>query len=162
LSPHWIVARTQARREAWAGENIQRQGFDYYLPRYEEIIQNRPTGKIKVLFPRYIFVLTDGAWRFLLGTFGVVGLILRGESPDVMPQSIIDQFRKKEFRNGIIRLEPKSRFAKDQQIRLTHGHFMGSIGLYQEQSARHRVKVLLDILGGKISVDVHEDWVEAA
>lgn len=64
----WYVVQTQVNGEARAAQNLMRQGFEIYLPRY--LKRRRHARKIdltaKPLFPRYMFVAVDVAtqrWR---------------------------------------------------------------------------------------------------
>lgn len=162
---HWIVARTKARRERWAAENITRQGGTFYLPQ----IYVRPVAGKRLppvfVFPGYIFVQTDnGRWRYLLGTFGITSIVMQGNDPAVMPASDIARLRAREGADGFIHLpsDPGTRFTHGDHVRVTEGAFSGLRGIYQGTSAQDRVMILLDYLGGKRRVFLGEDLLEPA
>ena len=54
----WYVAHTKPREEFRALENIERQGFEPYLPtlRRDKIIRGALAVKIEPLFARYLFI----------------------------------------------------------------------------------------------------------
>jgi transcription antitermination factor NusG len=159
----WIVARTKPGREAWAAENVARQGYTYYFPRI--LAQRKRLARAEPLFHCYLFVQTSGAWKFLLSTFGVSGVVIFGETPSYLPQTEIDKFRALEV-DGLVQL-PKidlstQRFKPGQEVRVRGGVFSGFAGVYQGQDAREREKVLIDFLGRKTLVLLAPDIVEAA
>jgi transcriptional antiterminator RfaH len=155
FSGGWIVARSKPRQELYARENVLRQGFECYVPRFRE------DNQVRVLFPGYVFVNTPGPWRFLTGTFGVMDVVLNAESPSRLPEKIVSELRARENGSGYVDI-PQERFARNQQVRLRSGLFEGQVGLYQGQPGRDRVKVLLSLLGRLTSVTVREQLVEAA
>lgn len=165
----WVVARTQPRRERWAEKNIQRQGATPYTPRYAELgpsptLRGRLVLRELPLFPSYIFVaLPDERWRFLLGTFGLMGLITSGDKPIFVPEAIIAELRSREV-EGVVHLPslaPK-KFSNGEKVRLSHGPFEGRVGIYQEHTAAQREHVLLEVLGRPTPVLIGEELLEVA
>lgn len=167
-SSHWVVARTKPNRESWAAENIRRQGFDYYLPKFSDrkfsIREKRYTETVRALFPSYIFVWIEGPWRWLTGTFGVSSVVLVNGYPAVLPNKIVDTLRSSESRTGLILLPdaaPPPRFRLGQPVRVKEGAFSGRTGLFDGDAAE-RVRVLLSIMGRMTPVQIDGDFVEAA
>jgi transcriptional antiterminator RfaH len=158
----WVVACTKAQRERWAAENVARQGFEYYLP-VTEVSVPRAKQKLQCLFPRYLFVRTDGRWRFLAGTYGVTSVVMQGQYPAVMPDKTIAQLKAREDSTGRILL-PKlpDPFKKGDRVRINEGAFSGYNGIYQATDSSHRVKVLLEYLGRQTPVLIGEEALEAA
>jgi transcriptional antiterminator RfaH len=168
VAESWIVGISKPNREAWGAENIQRQGYEAYFPRFQETIVNKDrqvVERIRCLFPRYVFVKTDGHWHFLLSTFGMVGVVLKGEVPATMPGKEIKKLRKRENKSGLIVLPPKplpTRFTKGQRLRVTHGPFSGLSAICQVDNASERVRVLLQFLGASRGMFLPRDAVVAA
>ena len=51
---HWILVYTKSRQEERAQENLEKQGFDTFLPR---ISSDQGSSKlIEAMFPRYLFL----------------------------------------------------------------------------------------------------------
>ena len=61
IGARWYVVQTQVNGEAKAAQNLLRQGYEIYLPRY--LKRRRHARKMdftaKPLFPRYMFVAID-------------------------------------------------------------------------------------------------------
>ncbi len=164
----WVVARTKALREQWAAENVVRQGFDFYIPKTKPPpkpqLRKRPLKSV-CLFPRYLFVKTNGQWRFLLGTYGVTGVVMQGQNPAIMPAKIITELKAREGADGLIALPQigQSRFKAGDKVRVGAGSiFSGFPGIYEHHDANSRVSVLLEFLGRKTRVLIGEDFLEAA
>jgi transcriptional antiterminator RfaH len=148
----WFVARTQPRREKWAAENVRRQGHECYLPLCEL------GNVIKPMFPSYLFVDSmTGQWHFLKGTFGVSGVVMTGNMPAILDYRVVAQLRAKE--NGFGHIELGDHYQKGDKVRIKSGPFIYHEGLFDRQDG-NRVKVLLDLLGRKIEVEVHEKNAE--
>lgn len=164
----WFVARTQPFREKWAAENCFRQGAETYLPQIQENVRVMTAGRLldtvrlRPLFPGYLFVRTQGQWRFLLSTFGLIDLIMSGGNPSLVRQPLIDDMKRRE-QDGVVQLpKPTARFSKDDSVRPNEGVFEGLTGLVDGYASAKRVQVLLDFLGRKVSVLFAEDQLDAA
>ena len=167
----WIVARIHHQREKWACENIMRQGAIPYLPMFAErkvtgrkrkIITLRP----RYLFPGYGFIKTDGRWRFLMSTFGVMDIVLSGSSPAVLPDAEIERLKAREDADGFVVL-PKptkdgERFERGVEVRVSGGLYSGYKGIYQGCSSQERQEVLLDYLGRKTRFLIEDEHLESA
>lgn len=161
----WIVAKTQPRRERFAGENITRQGHTFYLPQFLESAPVRNGvrhARVKPLFPSYIFVCTNGVWRFLLGTFGIASIVMVGERPAFLPVRAIDDLRKREGDDGVIALPQRERFKDGDVVRIGSGAFRGHTGIYKGANDQQRVAVLLNLLGRRTRVLIGDETIEAA
>lgn len=157
----WIVAKTKPSRDFWAAENVARQGYAFYLPKI--YVRNRRYARAEPLFPSHLFVLVDGPWRFLLSTFGVSGVMLSGDNPAVVPAKELDRVRALEGPDGFIELPGHGeKFKNGEQVRVVAGPLEGRVGIYQGQSSRERVMVLLDLLGRKTTVLIDERAIETA
>lgn len=162
--PHskWIVAYTKPHQERWAAENAKRQGYGYYLPLTLSRKSSRVNPTTICLFPRYLFVNTQGPWRSLLGTFGIQGLIMNGEYPALLPTEAVEELKSREGSDGVVYLPstPGSRYKRGESLRINAGPLIGYHGLCAEDSGPRRVKILLDFLGRQTAVQVENDQVE--
>jgi transcriptional antiterminator RfaH len=164
MEQFWVAARTKTQREKWAADNVARQGGTYYLPRLKPG-KLYPPGKLPpCLFPSYLFVQTEGQWRYLLGTFGISGLVMQGGKPAILPSAAIEQIKSREGSDGLVRLPdaPTGRFKAGDAVRVTEGAFSGFRGIYQNDGAQARVEILLEYLGAKRKVLIGEDSLEIA
>lgn len=167
VGPRWYVVQTQVNGETKAAQNLLRQGYEIYLPRY--LKRRRHARKVdftaKPLFPRYMFIAIDMAshrWRSIQSTFGVSRLICNGDDPAMVPGGVVHALKAREDDNGFIKLESKPAFAPGDQVRVLAGAFMDSAGLFNGLADHDRVSILLDMLGRKVRVLLDADMVTAA
>lgn len=157
----WVVCQTEPNREAWAAANVQRQGFAYYLPRHKELVGAH--YRVRILFPSYLFVMTDGRWTFLTGTFGVTRIVHgTGGQPAQLDPAVIKALRASEDKDGFVVLPHRgaSHFVKGQRVRVTDGIFLGSMGIYEGTTARDRERILIDYMGRKTRVEIEGELLE--
>lgn len=165
--PRWIAAVTQPQRELWAQENVRRQGHESLLPMCREHIAKNQVVRIvqRPLFPRYLFVKVTVQWRFLTGTFGVIGIVLDGEAPAVIPDSAIDEIVANAGADGVVDIIPKvePRIPRGTEVRITHGGpFAGLVGTFIGMSGDERVRVLLSMFGRQSTVQVMRSAIRVA
>jgi transcriptional antiterminator RfaH len=163
----WYVVQTQVNGEAKAAQNLQRQGYDFYLPRY--LKRRRHARKVdftaKPLFPRYMFVAIDMAtqrWRSIQSTFGVTRLVCNGDDPAVVPDGVVPALKAREDDKGFVKLDLRPTFTPGDKVRVLAGAFMDNAGLFNGPADHDRVSILLDMLGRKVRVLLDADIVAAA
>ncbi len=156
----WCVVTTQVGRERWAAENIINQGAEVYLPMMEE--WKKGEVRAECVFPGYVFVRTQGPWRFLLGTFGVKSLLMAGDKPAVLLDREVAKLRVREF-EGLVRLPKPDQtgLRKGSAVRIVGNNAAaGYRGIYEGMGPQNRRKVLLDVMGKKVPMLVQEDQFE--
>lgn len=84
-SPRWAVAQTHPQAEHFANTNLQRSGYQTYLPlhtvqRRDRTIPTMTHPVVVPLFTRYLFVAHDNPdlWRPIRETPGVASVITAG------------------------------------------------------------------------------------
>lgn len=167
IGVRWYVVQTQANGEAKAAQNLQRQGYEVYLPCYLKLRRHarKMDFTAKPLFPRYMFVAIDMAtqrWRSIQSTFGVARLVTNGNDPATLPDGVVDALRAREDDKGFVRLDTKPVFAPGDKVRVMAGAFIDSAGLFSGLADHDRVSILLDMLGRKVRVLLDADLVAAA
>lgn len=163
----WFVVQAHVNGEANAAQNLVRQGFEIYLPRY--LTRRRHARRVdfvaKPLFPRYLFVAIDMAtqrWRPIQSTQGVSRLVCNGEGPAALPNGVLSALKAREDDRGFVRMEAKPAFAPGDRVRVLAGAFMDNAGLFDGMGDHDRVAILLDLLGRKVRVHLDADLVAAA
>lgn len=151
----WSVACLTPNGERRALVNLEHQGFTSYAPRC------RVRRKVTALFPNYLFVLIEDAWRSLSGTRGVARVIMNGERPGLLPEGYVEALREREGADGVIDID-EARFARGQTVRVEAGAFDGLTALYDAPSGLDRCYVLLNLLGRSVRVSVAEGALAAA
>ena len=163
----WYVVQTHPHAEAKAASHLMRQGYAIYLPRYlrRRSHARRVDTVAAPLFPRYLFVAIDRLvqrWTAIQSTVGVVRLVCNGEEPAVLPGTIVDELMARQDEAGFIALNLGQRFSPGDKIRVAHGIFSASLGLFEGMTDRERVAILLDLLGRKVRVVLDGDAIAAA
>ena len=165
--PRWYLVQTQVNCEARAAQNLQRQGYEIYLPRH--LKRRRHARRVdftaKPLFPRYMFVAVDMAtqrWRTIQSTFGVSHLVCNGDDPALVPDGVVSALKAREDEKGFVKLDAKPAFAPGDRVRVLAGAFMDNAGLFSGMADHDRVAILLDMLGRKVRVLIDADMVAAA
>ncbi len=164
---HWYVVHTQPHGEERAQLNLERQGFDVYLPKYLRHRRHaRRTEHVRrPLFPRYLFVRFDperAQWRSINGTFGVAYLISHGDEPIAVPDKIVDAMQARHNDDDLVVLHSPDSFQPGQKLEIVDGPFAWRTGLFQRLDDNERVVLLLDLLGRPVSVTVSPEVVTAA
>ena len=161
------MVQTQVNGELKAAQNLMRQGFEVYLPRY--LKRRRHARKIdfaaKPLFPRYLFVAIDMAtqrWRSIQSTFGVARLVCNGDDPAMVPEGVVCALMAREDGKGFITMNSKAVFAPGDKVRVLAGAFIDSAALFNGMADHDRISILLDMLGRKVRVFLDADMVAAA
>ena len=154
-SERWYVARTQPHRETQAARQLDNQNFRVFVPRI--LKSRRHARKFETvrapLFPRYIFIALDlgrDRWRSVNGTLGVDRLLTRGGEPEPVPRGLVEQLTENAEADGVVRSSTTLKVG--DSIRVTAGPFAELLGTLERLDDSDRVRVLLDILGGKIPV----------
>ena len=166
ISRSWYLVYCKPRQEAVARENLERQGYQAYLPYMREL--RRRGGKriatIAPMFPRYLFVLLSRQvdnWAPIRSTLGVVSLVRFGPAAARVPDDLVAALRSREDAQGI-QILPVEGYKPGRRVRITQGSFAGYEGIFQAASGRDRVTVLLDILGRRARTVVASDSIEPA
>lgn len=163
----WYVVQTLPNGEAKAAENLLRQGFGIYLPRY--LKRRRHARMVDVvarpLFPRYLFVAIDldaQRWRAVQSTIGVARLVCNGDVPARVPDIILQAIRCREDARGFVTLDDMAGLAQGDTVRIVDGAFADSAALFAGLADHDRIAVLLELLGRRVRVLLDRDMVAAA
>lgn len=163
----WYVVYTHAGAEAKALENLRRQGYTVYLPRYRK--RRRHARRVeevwRPLFPRYLFVAADPVgerWRPVLSTLGVCGLVRSGEAPAEVPPGVVEAIKTGEADGTFDAMAHSGRLADGDAVRILDGPFAELIGRFCGLADGERVIVLLDLLGRQVRAKLPAEVVAAA
>jgi len=148
----WWVIQTESQREHVVCALLARKHECYY-PR----IKHR--SRISGLFPGYLFVRAAEQWSPIRWTAHVVRVLLSGDVPAQLPDKIVDEIRKRQI-GGFVKLPPPTRLKKGQKVRITRGSFEGQVAVYEGMTGKDRERVLLDLLGQKVSVELPDRDLE--
>ena len=114
------------------------------------------------MFPRYLFIhLGTGVddWGPIRSTLGVSTLVRFGQTPARVPDVLIHALRNKEGADGV-QILPSNILKKGQKIRIAEGPFEDYEGLFEAQTGRDRVVILLNILEKQARLEIEQHKIE--
>jgi transcriptional antiterminator RfaH len=150
---------TKPNSEGIAEANLTRQGYIAYIPRF--ITKVGKEIRIKPLFPRYIFISIQDRFHSINSTIGISYLIMNKDVPATVPDSVIDTLKAREDKRGLITLPEKGKFSQGENVKLVSGALSGYDGLYEGMSSTDRCRVLIELLGRKVIIEVSEGSISA-
>lgn len=145
-----------------AQENLQRQGFEVYLPRImaRRRKQNRWVDAIEMLFPRYLFVRVDRlrqSTACIRSTRGAVGLVRFGLEPAVVPDRVMEAILAREDTSTGLHGQLRPGFRAGETVTMLEGPFAGMDGIFANEDGDERAILLIELLGKTNRVRVDRD-----
>ncbi|HEU6449219.1 MAG TPA: transcriptional activator RfaH [Verrucomicrobiae bacterium] len=160
----WYCARTKPKHEHIAAANLRKQlDLETFLPRLkiERATRRRASlTTVEPLFPCYLFVrcVMGESMNEIRHTNGISSLVRFGDRIPVVADSIIEELRK--CFSGQETLAVENDFTPGEEILVTGGAFAGmQAQVLRSFPARHRVQILLEILGRSTPVEVDRNFV---
>lgn len=151
----WYVVQSQPHREVVAKRHLENQNFEVFLPTSEKT--RRHARKLETVhaafFPGYLFISLDSArdrWRSVNGTCGVNRLITQGDMPLPVPKGVVEALQNACDEQGALRCYGDLQMG--QKIFVIGGPFADMIGELERFDDAGRVRVLLNIMGGKVPI----------
>lgn len=163
----WYVVQTHPREERIAEENLARQGYVTYWPRYRKRVSHaRKVQEVTVsLFPRYLFIAFDPTttgWRAIRSTRGAIDIVRHGHEPTRVPAALIEQIRRREDAEGCVVLGRQVALTPGQRIALKGDAFKGHELIFETMKDSERVVALLTMLGREFRVEVPISSIQPA
>jgi transcriptional antiterminator RfaH len=147
---YWYVIHTKPRQEQRALLNLEKQGYECYLPilTIEKLRQGVMVIVDEPLFPRYLFINADSAgfakgWSPIRSTKGVSRLITFGTAPAKVEEQLICVLRA---HSDAVSGSPQRMFSAGDRVVVSHGPFAGLEGVYQMKNGESRAMVLIELV----------------
>lgn len=142
---HWYVIHTKPRQEQRALENLQRQGFEAWLPMItlEKVRRGHLTQVVEPMFSRYLFIHLDTVqtnWSPIRSTLGVSKLVAFGNAPAAVPDDLIAALR------NMPAPPPERMMNPGDEVQFVAGPLKGLRGIYQQHDGEARAMVLIELL----------------
>jgi transcriptional antiterminator RfaH len=154
---HWYLIHTKIRQERCALQNLERQGFECFLPELQAEKLRRGTliAVPEPLFPRYLFIrlgtgLEGQSWAPIRSTTGVSRLVAFGTTPAKVGDELVEVIRSQTGGPDSLRRQ----FELGQAVVITQGPFAGLEAVYQMSDGESRVMVLLNILSKNVRLAI--------
>jgi len=152
----WYLVHTKPRQEDIALANLERQGYECYLPqmRIERIRRRKAEVATEPMFPRYLFIRLDSSdqgksWSPIRSTLGVSQLVHFGSRAAKVDDNLVDLLRRRERA-----LPTEAMFHSGDSVVIADGPFAGIEAIYQTADAERRAFILLEILAKPVSMHI--------
>jgi transcriptional antiterminator RfaH len=157
---NWFAVVTKPRQEHVALENLERQGYECFLPMAENPYQRRSKKNqllVEPLFPRYMFLHAVAEVQNLApvrSTLGVVSMVRFGTELAVVPDSVIDSIRSRmDPDTGLVKISPVP-IAEGDKVKVFDGPLAGVEGIVAERNGNSRAILLMELLGRPTRVEI--------
>jgi transcriptional antiterminator RfaH len=142
---HWYAIHSKLRQEERALENLQRQGFEAWLPllTIEKVLRSKLVQVVEPMFSRYLFIRLDTEqtnWSPIRSTLGVSKLVSFGNRPAVVADELIEALQQMPEQ------APQRLIQPGQQVKIVSGPLRGLEGIYQQADGELRAMVLIELL----------------
>jgi transcription elongation factor/antiterminator RfaH len=153
----WYVVHTQPQREHTAQHHLEAQEFRTFLPRYRRTVRHARMLKtiLAPLFSRYLFIALDlrrDRWRSVNGSYGVATLVMQRENPVPVLRGAVEALLASATSSSIVPF--CSEMQPGQPVRFVAGPFAEQFGILDHISNSGRVRVLLEMMSGRIPVEL--------
>ena len=158
---NWYAIHSKPRQEERALENLQRQGFEAWLPllTIEKVLRSKLVQVVEPMFSRYLFIRLDTEqtnWSPIRSTLGVSKLVSFGHIPAKVPPELIE-FLRQAPPETVERL-----FDVGSNVRVANGPLKGLEGQYLAHDGETRAFVLVELLGQPQKLRVTLDSLRVA
>lgn len=160
----WFCARTLPHKERFAEDNLVKNGFTVYCPRYQKWISSARQKQLvsRPLFPGYLFVQQAENAAFLgivRRSPGISTIVGVQNSFSVLPNIVILNIKQGENQSGFIEIND-NRFKKGDKIKLNDERFSDMDAIFEEQDDSRRSIILFKLLGKAHRVKVLTNSLE--
>jgi transcriptional antiterminator RfaH len=140
----WHLVHTKPRGETRALQNLERQGFEVFLPMItlQKVRRGKLTSVIEPMFSRYLFIRTTSIMQDLSlvrSTLGVIQLVRFGNVPAKVPNDWVESMR----------LQPavqEKLFNAGDKILIGNGVLKGLDAVFIQPDGETRAMVLINLL----------------
>jgi transcriptional antiterminator RfaH len=141
----WYVIHTKPRQERRALDNLERQGFQAWLPtiEMEKLRRGKLTRVVEPMFSRYLFIQLDKTqtnWSPIRSTLGVSKLVSFGNVPAVVPDALIEALQQADGAQREYLLK------EGDAVQFVSGPLQGLEGILQQRDGELRALVLIELI----------------
>ncbi len=151
----WYAVWTRSRHEQVVREQIERKGFEVFLPTITRWSRWKDRKK-KIdwpLFPGYCFARFEAQQRLpILTCTGVVSIVSFDGEPAPVPDVEIDGIRR--LVTSELQYDPCPLVREGMVVEVTHGPLKGVVGRLVRKGAHARLILSVDLIGQAVSVEV--------
>lgn len=152
----WYLLQSKPRMEETAKTNLDRQGYNTYLPMVTVDRRINHARTRETMFPGYLLInlyldtLNGDNFTTVKSTRGVARIVRFGETLAVVPDSIINSLKQRENK-GLIDLGLDYNIG--DKVRIKSGPFADTEAIVQAKSGLDRVKLLFHVLNRGVVIE---------
>ena len=151
LDKKWFIAQIKSNSYHSASQNLERQGFETFLPKMEITLRQKNKFLVKnvYVFPGYMFVCFDPniiIWTKINSTYGVSKILTFNKKPSEISSDLILELKiKYEINNNPTQ---KKKLQKGDSIKFCSGPFTDLIAKVESVEGKNRIWILLEAMVG--------------
>jgi transcriptional antiterminator RfaH len=158
FSKKWLVAQIKPNVHDLAFRNLERQGFETFMPKIKvtKKKENKFINKEVLLFPGYAFIGVDlkkSDWTKINSTYGVSKLLRFNDKPSEVPLDLVVEL-KKRFQDNINPVI-NEKLKRGDTIKFNNGPFSELIAYIESVDEKNRIYVLLEMMGGDRKLEIN-------
>jgi transcription antitermination factor NusG len=155
MSSAWYALHVKGRFEKVVDTQLQRKGYETFLPTY--VSKRTWSDRVKFLslplFPNYLFCHFDiGARQPVLLIPGVKSVVGSGKIPIPVDRSEVASLR--QLMNSGLDAFPSPYLSKGQRVYVTTGPLKGLTGIVVCVNGRYRLTISVSLLMRSVSVEL--------
>lgn len=159
----WYVIQTKPKKEVETSRRLEDMGLECLLPKALDYrtANGRAVQTEKPLFPNYLFVKLILAQHYYKAkwTKGLARFVGWGDTPAPIAEEIVASIRSRMDEEGRVRMGLDVK--PGEKVRIKFGPLKDFIGIFKKKmSAQDRIRILLQVVGSQVSVNVSESLVE--
>ena len=161
----WHLVQFKPNSHRLALANLQRQGFETFLP-LQEITRRKAscfTVDLRPLFPGYMFVgveLNATPWLTINSTIGISRLVSFANNYKPLPLNLISSLMFRCDEGG--KLLPSKTLNAGDSVEVLTGPFANFVATVEKIDTQQRVLVLMEFMGQSTRMHVAPDNVRLA
>ena len=151
LDKKWFIAQIKPNSYNTAIQNLERQGFETFLPKkgMTQRQKNKFVVKNVYVFPGYMFVSFDPhiiTWVKINSTYGVSKILAFNKKPSEISSDLILELKTRYEINS--NPTQNEKLQKGDSIKFTKGPFTDLIAKVESVDEKSRIWILLEAMGG--------------
>ncbi len=159
----WLLVYTKPKEEQKANDNLNKQGFETFLPQIISASVNSDSKPPTPLFPRYIFVkinLLLENWTLIKSSYGVSQIVMFSDKLTPIPTHIIDFMKSRldefhVYQESISEVE----YIEGDEVTIQGGKFAGIDAIFLSRKSKDRVRLLLQLLSTSVVTEIDSSYI---
>jgi transcriptional antiterminator RfaH len=155
----WLIAQLKPNAYDLAARNLERQGFEIFVPKMTKTIRKEKKfiNKNLYVFPGYIFIglVTENfKWKKINSTYGISKVLVFNKKPSEISNDLIIALKNRY--ETIPELKTKESLKKGDIIKFNNGPFVDLLARIENIEEQKRIWVLLEVMGGHRKLELKQ------